>query len=598
MASATKWSIALLVICVLHYPLPTLSSFNCRLNKMSYDVIKDDIQGRIRAGAKDAQWQLQQLENTMGEELRSKCENINECHQKTAKCIPAARCEDTRLAYNCICKAGYHGNGDYCDPINECATNQHNCHRDAICHDKTPFFTCQCKPGYTGNGRNCIAMDGCEIKGLKCPPALKCVKQGNDHVCGCNNGFKVVGGGNARKCKAMNECEKKGLNCPPALKCVKHKNSYECGCNPGFKVVGTGNARTCKAMDECEKKGRICPPALKCLKQKDKSYACDCDPGYKIVGEGNNWTCKVFAGVLFVHQPGANHAPRASVTPVNHSFHTLSIIFIIIIKKKTPVLNTTTIDVSQEAPKGDALDDCEKAGDACPSSLQCLAQENATYTCGCEAGLMVTGDGDARTCEGTINSSSKDWGYVTDEKRLFCLSKCYSTRPLDDIYECRMQGDVCPPTLNCLKKENGSHVCGCEKKGYFVKGDDQERTCEDVDECTQNPCAKDEQCVNVPGKFECHCKDGYVKVGGSCKPASKCLNIKCKAHERCHDGICRCKKGYRKSKATKGNCVKALTFKGASPPQSSSVIIYGGAVVIGYVGHLYSIRNRACCLPY
>ena len=32
----------------------------------------------------------------------------------------------------------------------------------------------------------------------------------------------------------------------------------------------------------------------------------------------------VFAGVLFVHQPGANHAPRASVTQVNHSFHTLS----------------------------------------------------------------------------------------------------------------------------------------------------------------------------------------------------------------------------------------------------------------------------------
>ena len=33
----------------------------------------------------------------------------------------------------------------------------------------------------------------------------------------------------------------------------------------------------------------------------------------------------VFAGVLFVHQPGTNHAPRASVTQVNHSVHTLSI---------------------------------------------------------------------------------------------------------------------------------------------------------------------------------------------------------------------------------------------------------------------------------
>ena len=32
----------------------------------------------------------------------------------------------------------------------------------------------------------------------------------------------------------------------------------------------------------------------------------------------------VFAGVLFVPQPGANHAPGASVTQVNHSFYTLS----------------------------------------------------------------------------------------------------------------------------------------------------------------------------------------------------------------------------------------------------------------------------------
>ena len=32
----------------------------------------------------------------------------------------------------------------------------------------------------------------------------------------------------------------------------------------------------------------------------------------------------VFAGVRFVHQPGANHAPRTSVTQVNHSVHTLS----------------------------------------------------------------------------------------------------------------------------------------------------------------------------------------------------------------------------------------------------------------------------------
>ena len=39
----------------------------------------------------------------------------------------------------------------------------------------------------------------------------------------------------------------------------------------------------------------------------------------------------VFAGVLFVDQPGANHASRASVTQVNHSVHTLRTFLIIII---------------------------------------------------------------------------------------------------------------------------------------------------------------------------------------------------------------------------------------------------------------------------
>ena len=32
----------------------------------------------------------------------------------------------------------------------------------------------------------------------------------------------------------------------------------------------------------------------------------------------------VFAGVLFVYQPGANHAPGASVTLVNHSVYKIS----------------------------------------------------------------------------------------------------------------------------------------------------------------------------------------------------------------------------------------------------------------------------------
>ena len=42
-------------------------------------------------------------------------------------------------------------------------------------------------------------------------------------------------------------------------------------------------------------------------------------------------TITVFAGVLLVHQLGANHAPGESVTQVNHSVQILSTFIIIII---------------------------------------------------------------------------------------------------------------------------------------------------------------------------------------------------------------------------------------------------------------------------
>jgi len=60
----------------------------------------------------------------------------------------------------------------------------------------------------------------------------------------------------------------------------------------------------------------------------------------------------VFAGVLFVHQPGANHAPRASVTQVNHSVHTLStlviIIIILLIKLMWPLRTVVVIIVYRD----------------------------------------------------------------------------------------------------------------------------------------------------------------------------------------------------------------------------------------------------------
>ena len=52
-----------------------------------------------------------------------------------------------------------------------------------------------------------------------------------------------------------------------------------------------------------------------------------------------------------------------------------------------------------------AMDECEKAGDVCPSALHCLKQGDGSYACACDAkGFKVVGKGDARTCAGKLSS--------------------------------------------------------------------------------------------------------------------------------------------------------------------------------------------------
>ena len=42
----------------------------------------------------------------------------------------------------------------------------------------------------------------------------------------------------------------------------------------------------------------------------------------------------------------------------------------------------------------------------------------------------------------------------------------------------------------------------------------------DIDECegNENACNKNENCENVEGKYECFCKEGYVRSGSDCRP--------------------------------------------------------------------------------
>jgi alpha-tubulin suppressor-like RCC1 family protein len=82
---------------------------------------------------------------------------VDECADGTAVCSPDADCIDTPSFYQCVCKAGYQGDGKSCADIDECASLLLDCDANATCTNTPGSYTCACPPGFTGDGKSCAA---------------------------------------------------------------------------------------------------------------------------------------------------------------------------------------------------------------------------------------------------------------------------------------------------------------------------------------------------------------------------------------------------------------------------------------------------------
>lgn len=63
-------------------------------------------------------------------------------------------------------------------------------------------------------------------------------------------------------------------------------------------------------------------------------------------------------------------------------------------------------------------------------------------------------------------------------------------------------------------------MCECYS-GYYLREDD--RTCEDVDECAEENGGCEHLCINKPGTFMCDCAKGYQTMGTYCMDINECL---------------------------------------------------------------------------
>ncbi|VTJ53857.1 Hypothetical predicted protein [Marmota monax] len=82
-----------------------------------------------------------------------------------------------------------------------------------------------------------------------------------------------------------------------------------------------------------------------------------------------------------------------------------------------------------------------------------------------------------------------------------------------DVDECKQNPRICKGRSTCTNTQ-GSYTCQC-LPGFEINPEDP-KLCTDVNECTsgQNPCHKSTHCLNQVGGYQCRCRPGWKPVPG------------------------------------------------------------------------------------
>ncbi|XP_077652665.1 adhesion G protein-coupled receptor E2-like [Urocitellus parryii] len=132
-----------------------------------------------------------------------------------------------------------------------------------------------------------------------------------------------------------------------------------------------------------------------------------------------------------------------------------------------------------------------------------------------------------------------------------------SENTCQDVDECKQNPRICKGHSTCINTK-GSYRCQC-LPGFEPNPEDP-KLCTDVNECAsgQNPCHKSAHCLNQVGSYQCRCRPGWKPVPGSpngpkstvCKDVDECSSGQHQCHQStiCTNTLgsyqCHCRPGW------------------------------------------------------
>lgn len=374
-------------------------------------------------------------------------------------------------------------------------TREALCSRYASCltNAQCRGYRCRCKPGLAGDGIHCTLG-----KPANCSTAKDCDKNAvcMDGGCHCLGEFLGDGRNCTRRikklhCNTVDFCGDKGM-------CVVHKDlpsTTLCKCMIGYVL---NDKQMCVASN------------IPCTDDKDCSSKAKCEHGLCVCQGnrvGNGRECRDAKPCTGKHN--CLGSSKCLVDPVMPG---------------EKLCKCPPNQVHQIASNKECVD--------CVTDKHCKGAEL------CEGFKCKRPD--LHPCD-----SSKDCDRNAEcrDKKCHCKEKyagnglsCTESLPCPVAHECDANS-------TCIRDPNYPYSPYCRCKAHFEKSDDG--ACIDIDECkTPNKCPAKHKCVNMPGFYECPCKEGYEKGDGD-----ECVKMKCSCGDngKCDDdGKCTCNEGYEK----------------------------------------------------